>query len=164
MGEGRLSDNKGRLINFKNTIVILTSNIGCSNVKKGLGFGVVSESVEVLDSVKKHFRPEFVNRLDEVIVFNRLSKDDCYDVADILINALIKRVNSQGYKLFVENSAMDVIVENAYSYEYGARNVKRTISRYVEDLLSDGIISGDIKRGDVIIVYGESNRVTYKKG
>lgn len=164
MGEGRLSDNKGRLINFKNTIIILTSNIGCSNSTKGLGFGAVTESDGVTEAVKKHFRPEFINRLDEVVVFNRLSKDDCYDVADILVNALIKRVNSQGYKLFIENSAMDVIVKNAYSYEYGARNVKRTISRYIEDLLSDAIISGDIRRGDTITVYAEDDKVTYKKG
>ena len=163
MGEGRLSDNKGRLINFKNTIIILTSNIGYNNSTGGIGFGALTDD-NVTDSVKRHFRPEFINRLDEVIVFNRLSEDDCYDVADILVNALIKRVNSQGYKLFVENSAMDIIVKKSYSYEYGARNVKRAILRYIEDLLSDAIILGDVKRGDTIIVYAENDTVTYKKG
>ena len=167
MGEGRLSDNKGRLINFKNTIVILTSNIGyTSSRSSGFGFGNFEENekVSVEDAVKSKFKPEFINRLDEIVVFNRLSKSDCYDVADIFINQLIKRVNSQGYKLFVENSAMDVIVDESYSVEYGARNVKRVISRRIEDLLSDAIISGDITRGDKVIVYFDGDIITYKKG
>lgn len=165
MGEGRLSDNKGRLINFKNTIIILTSNVGYSSVKQsGFGFGSNVDEFGVEDAIKRHFKPEFINRLDEIVVFNRLSKSDCYDVADILVNALIKRVNSQGYKLFVENSAMDVIVDESYSLEYGARNVKRVISRRIEDLLSDAIISGDVSYGDKIVVYHDGEKITYKIG
>ena len=165
MGEGRLSDNKGRLINFKNTIVILTSNVGYSTVKSsGFGFGNSSDETSVEEAVKRHFKPEFINRLDEIVVFNKLSKSDCYDVADILVNQLIKRVNSQGYKLFVENSAMDVIVEEGYSVDFGARNVKRIISRRFEDLLSDAIISGDISRGDKITIFFDGDKITYKKG
>lgn len=165
MGEGRLSDNKGRLINFKNTIIILTSNVGYSSVKQsGFGFGSSVDEFGVEDAIKRHFKPEFINRLDEIVVFNRLSKSDCYDVADILVNALIKRVNSQGYKLFVENSAMDVIVDESYSLEYGARNVKRVISRRIEDLLSDAIISGDVSYGDKIVVYHDGEKITYKIG
>ncbi len=165
MGEGRLSDNKGRLINFKNTIVILTSNVGYSAVRNGsFGFGNTSEDLSAEEAVKRHFKPEFINRLDEIVVFNRLSKSDCYDVADILVNQLIKRVNSQGYKLFVENSAMDVVVDESYSVEYGARNVKRVISRRFEDLLSDAIISGEVTKGDKVTIYFDGNNVTYKKG
>ncbi len=165
MGEGRLSDNKGRLINFKNTIIILTSNVGYSSVKQsGFGFGSNVDELGVEDAIKRHFKPEFINRLDEIVVFNRLSKSDCYDVADILVNALIKRVNTQGYKLFVENSAMDVIVDESYSLEYGARNVKRVISRRIEDLLSDAIISGDVSFGDKIVIYHDGEKITYKIG
>ncbi len=167
MGEGRLSDNKGRFINFKNTIVILTSNVGYSLARTtGFGFGTNEENqkISVEDAVKSKFKPEFINRLDEIVVFNRLSKSDCYDVADIFINQLIKRVNAQGYKLFVENSAMDVIVDESYSVEYGARNVKRVISRRIEDLLSDAIISGDVVKGDKLIVYYDDSVITYKKG
>ena len=165
MGEGRLSDNKGRLINFKNTIIILTSNVGYSSVKSsGFGFGSTVDDFGVEEAIKRHFKPEFINRLDEIVVFNRLSKSDCYDVADILVNALIKRVNSQGYKLFVENSAMDVIVDESYSSEYGARNVKRVISRRIEDLLSDAIISGDVSYGDKITIYHDGEKITYKIG
>lgn len=165
LGDGRLTDNKGRVVSFKNTIVILTSNIGCGNsTSNPFGFGNNEGEDVVLDAVSRHFKTEFINRLDEVIVFNKLTESDCYDVADILINQLIKRVNSQGYKLFVENSAMDVIVKNSYSQTYGARNIKRVISKYVEDLLSDAIISGSIVRGDKVIVYADGENITYKKG
>jgi len=164
MGEGRLSDNKGRLISFKNAIIILTSNVGYSyRQSQSVGFGSNDETSSVEDSLKRHFKPEFINRLDEIIVFNKLSKSDCYDVADIMINELIHRVNSQGYKLFVENSAMDIIVDESYSVEYGARNIKRAISRYVEDLLSDAIISGEITKGDTVTIVGIDGEVTYEK-
>ncbi|MBQ3235208.1 MAG: ATP-dependent Clp protease ATP-binding subunit [Clostridia bacterium] len=164
MGEGRLSDNKGRLINFKNTIIILTSNVGYSKkAVSSIGFGIDSDNLTANEELKRHFKAEFLNRLDEIVVFNHLSKSDCYDVADILINELIRRVNSQGYKLFVDNSAMDVIVNDSYSAEYGARNIKRAISRYVEDLLSDAIIMGEIVRGDVVRVVGKDGTVTYEK-
>ncbi|MBR3804516.1 MAG: ATP-dependent Clp protease ATP-binding subunit [Clostridia bacterium] len=165
MGEGRLSDNKGRLINFKNTIIILTSNVGFSNKSaSSFGFGESTVENDVNDALKRHFKAEFLNRFDDIITFNRLSKSDCYDVADILINELIKRVNAQGYHLFVDNSAMDIIVNDSFNPEYGARNVKRVISRYVEDLLSDAIISGEIRRGDTVTVIGENGKVTYEKG
>lgn len=165
MGEGRLSDNKGRLINFKNTIIILTSNVGFSNKSvSSFGFGESTVESDVNDALKRHFKAEFLNRFDDIITFNRLSKSDCYDVADILINELIKRVNAQGYHLFVDNSAMDIIVNDSFNPEYGARNVKRVISRYVEDLLSDAIISGEIRRGDTVTVVGENGKVTYEKG
>ncbi len=163
LGEGRLTDNKGRIVSFKNAIIILTSNLGYSlSSKTSLGFGdAVEHNVE--NSLKSTFSPEFLNRLDEVVTFNRLTENDCYDVADILINALIKRINSQGYKLFVENSAMEILVKKGYSYEYGARNLKRVISNEVEDLLSDAIIMGEIKPGDKVVVYAENGVVTYKK-
>ena len=165
MGEGRLSDNKGRLINFKNTIIILTSNVGYSHKQvNSIGFGGSSSEIAITDDLKRHFKAEFLNRLDDIIAFNSLSKSDCYDVADILANELIYRVNGQGYKLFIDNSAMDIIVNDSYSEEYGARNIKRAISRYVEDLLSDAIISGEIVRGDTVTVVGKDGIVTYEKG
>ncbi len=163
MGEGRLTDNKGRTVSFINSIVILTSNVGYSGASSSsLGFGS-SKDVGVIEAVKNYFKPEFINRLDEIVVFNRLTRSDCYDVADILINSLIKRVNAQGYKLFVENSAMEIIVDKSYSKEFGARNVKRVISRVVEDLLSDAIIKGDIVVGDKVTVYGEDGMVKLRK-
>ena len=153
------------MVSFKNTIVILTSNEGCSNNRiASFGFGGNDVENDVLDAVKRRFKPEFINRLDDVVVFNNLTENDCYDVADILINQLIKRLNGEGYKLFVENSAMELIVNEGYSREYGARNLKRVISKRIEDLLSDAIIMGDVVRGDVVTVYGDNGAITYKKG
>ena len=98
-----------------------------------------------------------------MIVFNKLTEDNCYDIADIIVNDLIKRMQNQGSFLTVENSAMEVIVKQGYSQTYGARPIKRAVSRLVEDLLSDAIIEGDIKKGDKIVVYAEDEIIKYKK-
>ncbi len=160
--EGRLTDNKGRLIDFRNTIIILTSNVGYQlNDKKSVGFGdnIVENSVK--DNLKKTFRLEFLNRLDDVIVFKSLNLCDFYDIADILVNSLIKRIRDDGYLLTIDNSCMDIIVNNAYK-NGGARQIKREIASKIEDLLTDAIIDGKLKIGDKIVVYGENNVVKYK--
>ncbi len=160
--EGRLTDSKGRLIDFKNTIIILTSNVGYQvNDKKFVGFGDANVEKSIKDNLKNTFRLEFLNRLDDIIVFKSLSLNDCYDIADILVNSLIKRIREDGYVLTVENSAMDVIVNNAYK-DGGARQIKREIANKIEDLLTDAILDGKIKIGDKIVVFGENNDVKYK--
>ena len=167
LDEGRLTDSKGRTVSFKNSLIILTSNLGSSEVeKKSLGFGSNDEQScleNVKNTVKKHFRPEFINRLDDVIVFNNLTKNDCYDIADISINQLVKRLNELNILLTVENSAVDYIIEKGYSKEYGARPVKRAISTYIEDLLSDAIIEGTITKGDKISVFYNGVNMEFKK-
>ncbi len=167
LDEGRLTDSKGRLVSFKNALIILTSNLGASEVekRKTLGFGSLEtlDSDNIKDAVKNHFRPEFINRLDDIVVFNSLSKEDCYDIADISINELIKRLKDNKINLVVENSAVDYIVNIAYSKEYGARPIKRAISNYIENMLSDAIIMGNINRGDKISVYFNENNMEYKK-
>ena len=160
--EGRLTDNKGRLIDFKNTIIILTSNVGYQfNDKKFVGFGDGNVEKSVKDNLKNIFRLEFLNRLDDIIVFKSLSLSDCYDIADILVNSFIKRIRDDGYVLTVENSAMDIIVNNAYK-DGGARQIKREIANKIEDLLTDAILDGKIKIGDKIVVYGQNNDVKFK--
>ncbi len=167
LDEGRLSDSKGRLVSFKNSLIILTSNLGAGELdkKQALGFGATAVSNEdnVKEAVKKHFRPEFINRLDDIVVFNSLSKEDCYDIADISINELIKRLKDNGVSLVVENSAVDFIVERAYSKEYGARPIKRAISNYIESMLSDAIIEGAITKGDKVSVLHNGSNMEYKK-
>ena len=167
LDEGRLTDSKGRTVSFKNSLIILTSNLGSSEVeKKSLGFGSNDEQCcleNIKNTVKKHFRPEFINRLDDVIVFNNLTKNDCYDIADISINQLVKRLNELNILLTVENSAVDYIIEKGYSKEYGARPVKRAISTYIEDLLSDAIIEGTITKGDKISVFYNGVNMEFKK-
>ncbi len=167
LDEGRLTDSKGRVVSFKNALIILTSNVGCSGEENTASFGFGSNEKTAKDkiekSLKSRFKPEFINRLDDVIVFNKLTEDNCYDIADIIVNDLIKRMKNQGSFLTVENSAMEVIVKNGYSSVYGARPIKRAVSRYIEDLLSDAIIEGEIKKGDKIVVYAEDEIIKYKK-
>ena len=102
-----------------------------------------------------------MNRLDDIIVFKSLSLSDCYDIADILVNSLIKRIRDDGYVLTVENSAMDIIVNNAYK-DGGARQIKREIANKIEDLLTDAILDCKIKIGDKIVVFGQNNDVKFK--
>ena len=167
LDEGRLTDSKGRLVSFKNSLIILTSNLGASKLdaKKFLGFGSFNDSVEssIKDAVKNHFRAEFINRLDDIIVFNSLSKEDCFDIADITINELILRLKESNIYLTVDNSAIDFIIDNSYSEEYGARPIKRAISKYIENLLSDAIIDGSIIKNDKIKVIYNGNEMEYIK-
>ncbi len=167
LDEGRLTDSKGRLVSFKNALIILTSNIGFESGENfaAFGFGNVESSRKdkIEKSLKSRFKPEFINRLDDVIVFNNLTEDNCYDIADIIVNDLIKRLKNQNIRLTVDNSAMDVVVKEGFSPIYGARPIKRAVSKLIEDLLSDAIIDGSIKQGDKIEVYAINNTVNYKK-
>ena len=167
LDEGRLTDSKGRLVSFKNALIILTSNIGFNDNENvsSFGFGSAENSIKdkIEKSLKSRFKPEFINRLDDVIVFNSLSMDNCYDIADIIVNDLIKRLKNQNIYLTVDNSAMDIVVNEGFSIVYGARPIKRAVSKLIEDLLSDAIIDGSIKKGDKIQVYGLDNTVNYKK-
>ena len=114
------------------------------------------------ESVEKYFRPEFINRLDDIIVFNNLTKNDCYDIADLTINEIVKRLKDNNISLNVENSAIDYIVETAYNTKYGARPIKRAISKHIEDLLSDAIILGNIKPNDKVSVFYNGENMEYK--
>ncbi len=166
LDEGRLTDSKGRLVSFKNSLIILTSNLGADKKERKVSFGFGSDSdatINTKEAVKKHFRPEFINRLDDIIVFNSLSVDNCYDIADLAINNLIKRLKDSEVSLTVDNSAIDFIVEVSYDKDYGARPIKRAISNYIENMLSDAIISGYINRGDKISVYHNGKEMEYKK-
>ncbi len=161
LDEGRLTDSKGRLVSFKNALIILTSNVGVSEdeSKTTIGFTSNANDLEskVKDAVKKRFRPEFLNRLDDIIVFNNLSKNDCYDIADMTINQIIKRLLDSNIHLTVENSAVDFIINESYSLNDGARPIKRAISKHIEDLLSDAIIDGTIKSGDKVSIIHNGN-------
>ena len=166
LDEGRLTDSKGRLVSFKNSLIILTSNLGADVKQKkvSFGFGSAQDDTEsTKEAVKNHFRPEFINRLDDIVVFNSLTKDNCYDIADIAVNNLIARLKENSISLTVENSAIDYIVDVSYDKEYGARPIKRAISNYIENMLSDAIISGYINRGDKISVIYNGEEMEYKK-
>ncbi len=160
--DGRLTDAKGRTVDFKNTLLIMTSNIGSKVIEKGgggLGFefasgGDAAESQYnrirslVNEELKQYFRPEFLNRLDEIIVFRQLSKDEVKEIADILLNEVFKRLTEQGITLGVTDRFKDRLVEEGYNPSYGARPLRRAIMRLLEDSLAEEILSGRIKDGD----------------
>ncbi|MDI6840885.1 MAG: AAA family ATPase [bacterium] len=171
MDDGRLTDGQGRTVNFKNTIVIMTSNIGTQELmKKGLGFDVETaefdyEKVrnELLDAVRKHFRPEFLNRIDEIIVFHSLTPENIEKIVEIELDKLSKRLKEQGIEVEVSSSAKSLLTKEGYNPEYGARPLKQTIRRLVENPLSISIIKGEFKNGDKVVINADRERITFEK-
>ncbi|MEN9236056.1 MAG: ATP-dependent Clp protease ATP-binding subunit, partial [Gloeomargarita sp. GMQP_bins_25] len=162
--DGRLTDAKGRTVDFKNTLIVMTSNIGSKVIEKGgggLGFEL-SENQEdsqynrirnlVHEELKQYFRPEFLNRIDEIIVFRQLTKDEVKQIADIMLKEVYGRLAEQGITLRVTEAFKDRLVEEGYNPSYGARPLRRAIMRLLEDSLAEEILSGRIKAGDTAIV------------
>lgn len=162
LDEGRLTDSTGKYIDFRNTVLILTSNIGTKELKdfgSSLGFATSSNNNEneaskkIIDkALKKAFTPEFLNRLDEQITFNKLTKEDISRIIEIELKGLYARVEEIGYKLKITPRAKRFVAEVGYDSQYGARPLKRAIQKYIEDPLAEKIISGSIKSGDTITV------------
>ena len=163
--DGRLTDAKGRTVDFKNTLLIMTSNIGSRVIEKGgggLGFDFSSENQAqsqynrvrslVNEELKQYFRPEFLNRLDEIIVFRQLTKDEVKQIADILLREVSTRLAEQGIALEVSERFKDRVVEEGYNPSYGARPLRRAITRLLEDSLAEAMLSGQVKNGDTAIV------------
>ena len=174
--EGRLTDSKGRTVDFKNTLLIMTSNIGSKVIEKGgggLGFEFSGESIEdsqynrikslVNEELKQYFRPEFLNRLDEIIVFRQLTKNEVKDIAEIMLREVFSRINEKGIKLSVTDAFKERLVEEGYNPSYGARPLRRAVMRLLEDSLAEEVLSGRIKDGDIAIVdIDENKKVTVK--
>ncbi len=161
LDDGQLTDSLGRKIDFKNTIIIMTSNIGARQLKdfgQGVGFGTQTrvESAEesnkgvVENALKKAFAPEFLNRIDDVVMFNSLNREDIHKIIDIELNHLFGRVNSLGYSIKITDGAKDFIVEKGYDAQYGARPLKRAIQKYLEDPMAEEIIKSNLSEGDTI--------------
>ncbi|HBG86873.1 MAG TPA: Clp protease ClpC, partial [Marinilabiliaceae bacterium] len=164
LDEGRLTDSLGRRIDFKNTIIIMTSNIGTRELKdfgRGVGFapqGTASQSDSdfakgiIEKALKKAFAPEFLNRIDDVVIFNHLSEADIHKIIDIELAGLYKRVESLGYKLRLTDEAKRFIATKGYDVQYGARPLKRAIQKYLEDEMAEVIIQASVTEGDEIEV------------
>ena len=161
LDDGYLTDSLGRKVNFQNTIIIMTSNLGARQLKDfgtGVGFETKSkkeQSNEIEKSIiekelKKTFTPEFLNRIDEVIIFNNLEKKDIREIVDIELSKVIERVNGIGYKLEVKSNAKDFLTDKGYDKKYGARPLNRAIQKYIEDLIAENVVSNQIKEGDII--------------
>jgi ATP-dependent Clp protease ATP-binding subunit ClpC len=153
MDEGRLTDSNGRVVDFKNTIVIMTSNVGSREVEEygnGIGFATAGRKVDsdrknvVAKAVKKAFPPEFINRVDEQIYFNSLTREDIERIIDIELKGLKKRALEAGYRVNVTPAAKRFVAEAGYDPAYGARPLKRAITQYIEDPVAEFIISDRI--------------------
>ncbi len=169
--DGRLTDSKGRTVDFKNTLLIMTSNIGSKVIEKGgggLGFEFSGDSVEdsqynrikslVNEELKQYFRPEFLNRLDEIIVFRQLNKNEVKEIAEIMLQEVFVRLEDKGIKLNVTDAFKERLVEEGYNPSYGARPLRRAVMRLLEDSLAEEVLSGRIKDGDNALVDIDDNK------
>lgn len=170
--DGRLTDTKGRTVDFRNAVVIMTSNVGASFLRKeALGFAARrDEDVEyknmrshVMEDLKKTFRPEFLNRVDELVVFHSLQTEALMQVAEILMKQVNTRLKEQDYDLQVEKSALELIAKEGNDPTFGARPLRRAIQRLIEDVLSEKILLGEFKSGDKIKVEAEEDKMKFTK-
>ncbi|MBT8187687.1 MAG: AAA family ATPase, partial [Croceitalea sp.] len=163
LDDGFLTDSLGRKIDFRNTIIIMTSNIGARQLKdfgQGVGFGTAAKKAQadthqksvIENALKKAFAPEFLNRIDDVIVFNALEREHIHKIIDIELNKLFGRIRDIGYVLNLSDKAKDYIAEKGFDKQYGARPLKRAIQKYIEDALAEEIVNSNLDEGDTIFM------------
>ncbi|GIM46090.1 negative regulator of genetic competence ClpC/MecB [Collibacillus ludicampi] len=171
LDDGRLTDGKGRTVDFRNTVIIMTSNVGAQTIKKGgaLGFTVNREAEytnmkdKVMDELKKQFRPEFLNRIDEVIVFHSLAEEHIKQIVDLMSEDLRKRLKEQDIHFVLSHEAKAFLAKEGFDPQYGARPLKRAIQRHIEDQLSEALLAGTIKRGDRVYIDVEVGKLQVKQ-
>ncbi|MFP6858408.1 MAG: ATP-dependent Clp protease ATP-binding subunit [Roseibacillus sp.] len=172
--EGMITDSFGRKIDFRNTIIIMTSNAGASSIKRqtSLGFGAMSEEdadfegmkEKILEASKKEFKPEFLNRLDDMVVFKMLEKDSLSSIVDLEVKKLLVRLKEKDIELELEASARDFLIKEGYDPNFGARPMRRAVERHLEDSLAESLLRGEIKAGDLVTVRhdGESKQLSFE--
>ncbi|GAC1326741.1 MAG: ATP-dependent Clp protease ATP-binding subunit [Chloroflexota bacterium] len=158
MDDGRLTDGQGRAVDFKNTVVIMTSNVGSDDLKRAARIGFVygagddarddAVKSKALEGLRRAFRPEFLNRIDQVVVFHSLSKDDLRQIVDLLLNKVTERLTEQSIGLEISNEVRDYLMVEGYDEAYGARPLRRAIQNHIDDALADAILNGDLRFGD----------------
>ncbi len=156
LDDGRITDSNGRTVDFKNTIIIMTSNLGSEYILDG-------DTSKVMDELRSHFRPEFINRIDEVIVFKPLSKDVIYQILDKIISDIEKRLSTNDIHLKLTDKAKDYLVDTGYDVNYGARPLKRVVSKTIESLLAHELIKGTIPFGSKVTFDSDDNNIIIKK-
>jgi ATP-dependent Clp protease ATP-binding subunit ClpC len=170
--EGKLTDNVGRVVNFRNTIVLMTSNVGSDLIRRQstLGFSPISDESsyekmreKILDESKKTFRPEFLNRLDDVIVFRSFTKPDLIQILDLEINKVLERLRHKNLKLELDEKAKDFLVEKGYDPQYGARPMRRSVERFLEDPLAEEILKGNLHQGEPIRVTAANDKLIFNQ-
>ena len=164
--DGRLTDGQGRTVFFENAVIIMTSNAGTDIKSNGIGFGSNTyEKLEskVLEALTQYFRPEFLNRIDDIIVFNHLSKVDLGLIADLLIAEVEEEANEKEMRLVVDSKSKEFLIEKGYDDKYGARPLRRTIQKYIEDEIAEMFIKKEITKGDLIKVEFKDNKINVIK-
>ena len=164
LDDGRLTDSQGRVIDFKNTVIVMTSNLGSSDVRE-LGEGASDEDVRltVMNAVSQHFRPEFINRIDELVVFHSLKKSQIRGIADIQLDRLRSRLSERDIGLKVDDQAFDILIDAGFDPVYGARPLKRAIQQQVENPLAQQILAGQFTAGDTILISAENGQLDFGK-
>lgn len=169
LDDGYLTDAKGRRVDFRNTILIMTSNLGATQLReeKSVGFNAVDQSKDqramekrILEELKKAYRPEFLNRIDETVVFNSLDASEIHEIVKIMSRQIVARMAEQGIQLKITPSAIDVIGKAGFDPEYGARPIRRALQREIEDKLSEALISGQVQIGDAVTIGASKGNIT----
>ncbi|SEM75064.1 ATP-dependent Clp protease ATP-binding subunit ClpC [Ligilactobacillus sp. WC1T17] len=169
LDDGYLSDSKGRKVNFRNTIIIMTSNLGATALQdeKSVGFGATkitndyaAMSAKIREILKKHFRPEFLNRIDEIVIFHSLEKEELHQIVKLMAQGVIARITEQGINLKITPAAIDVVSKAGFDPEYGARPIRRALQNEVEDRLSEALLEGQMKQGDTVTIGAKGGKIT----
>lgn len=164
LDDGRLTDGQGRTVDFRNSVVIMTSNLGSDRIQEHFGeLDYAGIKQMVMDVVGQHFRPEFINRVDETVVFHPLGAENIKNIASIQIARLVKRLAERDYQLTLDESALDLIAEAGFDPVYGARPLKRAIQQYVENPLAQDILSGKLTTGKPITVVAEDGHIVARQ-
>ena len=174
LDEGRLTDGQGRKVDFSNTVIIMTSNVGAREIAKpgtmgfGAGAGQLSDKEirsRAMGELKRLFRPEFLNRVDEIVVFKALSKEQIRGIVDLMVRELRNRLIGQGMSIELTDAAKDLLAKEGTDPVYGARPLRRAIQTHVEDPLAEQLLEGTWKAGDIVLVdVGEDGKLTFSKG
>ena len=170
--DGRLTDSQGRQVDFKNTVIILTSNVGAGEISAAKTLGFVSDAPESEDAERRErmmralrstFRPEFLNRVDEVIIFNSLSKEDIAEIARLMLGDVRKRCHEIGISLSFSPEVAELLAKKGFDANWGARPLRRTIMRLVEDTLSTELLEGKFSAGDSVEAIVEDKKIAFRK-
>ena len=170
--EGQITDNFGRKIDFRNTVIILTSNVGADTIKRqtSLGFGAMQQDVadhasmkdKVMEAAKKFFKPEFINRLDDIVCFRMLEKVDLERIVDLEVSKVLRRLDKKRIKLLLDESARELLMKEGFDQQYGARPMRRAVEKNIEDPLAEHLLRGDVREGDTVKVLCEPDTKVLK--
>src|SRR5688500_12722441 len=167
LDDGRLTDGKGRTVDFKNAVVIMTSNVGSHLIAEEIGAGTTTLTEgtrrQVLDVLRQQFRPEFLNRVDEIIVFHALSREQMRSIIDIQLRGLMKRLEDRKIRVELTDRTKDLLIAESYDPMYGARPLKRTLQRRVLDPLALRVLQADFREGDVVRIDAPRGELEFSK-